>query len=390
MILKLPIPPKYQMIFLISLALLVVSVTASTTYFYLAKKSDPNRTAANPQTDELLAGQEKVNIQEIPLGDLKSINILLIGYGGYGHPGGHLADVVQILHLNFEKNLIALISIPRDLWIELPNQQGRKINATFTLKDDLDSELTANSDEYEIPDWLAQIEHKDSPGEPKMIKNIVSNITNLPIYYYIAVDFLGFKRAVGVELDGIEVNVGETLDDPWYPIQGQELATCGLTPEEVAEVTNQYSGYELEKQFPCRYEHLHFEKGLVQMEGGDALAYVRSRHGSAGGDFSRSRRQYEVLLAIKEKLFSLQSLDNIPDFYEQITEHIQTDINVEVIKYLAPVLKLSQNYRVININLSTDNVLTSGQSASGQFILYPKAGMNEWGEMKTFLQKEIN
>ena len=70
------------------------------------------------------------------------------------------------------------------------------------------------------------------------------------------------------------------------------------------------------------------------MEGGDALAYVRSRHGSAGGDFSRSKRQQELLLAIRTKLFSLEALENVPRFFKELIAHTDTDLTTDIITAL--------------------------------------------------------
>jgi len=213
--------------------------------------------------------------------------------------------------------------------------------------------------------------------------------TGLKINNFISVDFVGFKRAIGYELDGLEVNVPDTLDDPWYPVRGLEQETCGKTPEKVAQLTQQLSGFELEKQFECRYDHIHFDKGINYMKGGDALAYVRSRHGSAGGDFDRSQRQQALLLAIRNKLFKLDSLDNIPGFFKQMIAHTDTNLDVDAIKKLTPLLLKSKDFKVSNITLSTSNVFANSKSSSGQYIVVPKAGAENWSEVKNYVQSEL-
>ncbi len=63
-------------------------------------------------------------------------------------------------------------------------------------------------------------------------------------------------------------------------------------------------GDELELQFPCRYEHLHADKGVVHLTGEEALKIARSRHSvNLRGDFSRSERQRNIIQAAKEKVF---------------------------------------------------------------------------------------
>lgn len=300
--------------------------------------------------------------------DLNTLNVLLLGYGGAGHQGGFLSDVIQIAHFNFEKGTIKFISIPRDLWVGLPNDKSAKINTAFSLGDD----------------------SKDRIGSGGQVaKQMAETVTGLEIDYFVAIDFVGYKRAIGYTLDGIEVDVPETLHDEWYPIEGKQLDPCGMSPEEIAEITNQYSGYELEQQFPCRYQEIYFPKGKNIMEGQDALDYVRSRHGSTGGDFDRSQRQVAVLKAIKNKLFSLEIFDDLPNFFKDVTEHTKSDIDWEIAQYLAPAVKGSKDYQIDNIVLSTENVFTSSKSSSGQFILVPKAGINNWSAVQQYIRENL-
>jgi len=292
----------------------------------------------------------------------QKLTLLLLGYGGAGHEGGALSDVIQVIHLDFEKHTVALISVPRDLWVSLPGGTENKINAAYSM--DL-----GNKDE-----------------KATISRKMIETVIGIPVDYYIAVDFVGFQRIIGQELGGIDVQVSEPLDDPWYPIKGEEQNTCGKTAEEVATLSSQLSGFELEKQFECRYEHLSFSTGTVHMEGGDALKFVRSRHGSQAGDFSRSQRQHEVLQAIQKKLFSLEGIDNIPGVYKEFADHTQTDLNGEVAEYLWPTLKATKDYRVISITLSTENVFTGGKSSQGASILQPKG---TWKDVHSYIQQQL-
>jgi anionic cell wall polymer biosynthesis LytR-Cps2A-Psr (LCP) family protein len=206
--------------------------------------------------------------------------------------------------------------------------------------------------------------------------------------YYISVDFVGFQRAMGENLKTLDVDVHETLDDPWYPITGKELDTCGLTGDEINELMTKYSGFELEKQFPCRYEHLHFSPGLTKMQAGIALKYVRSRHGSSDGDISRGRRAQEVIIAIGKKLLFQGALDTIPKYYQLFTKNVQTDISLETAEYIGPFIKSAKDFKVVDINLSTTNVVTLS-TAGSQSIVAPKAGMFNWEEIKSFVSSQI-
>ncbi|KKP60029.1 MAG: Cell envelope-related transcriptional attenuator [Candidatus Gottesmanbacteria bacterium GW2011_GWA1_34_13] len=297
--------------------------------------------------------------------DNKSMGILLLGYGGPGHDGGYLTDAIQLLYFDFINGKLNLISIPRDLWVKVPNNGETKINTVFVSG------------------------AKNNTGT-QIAKQVVSEITGLPINYVIAVDFVGFQKTIGESLKGIDVEVEETLDDPWYPIKGEEQNLCGNTPEEVTKLTKELSGFELEKQFVCRYEHLHFEKGLNKMQGGEALKYVRSRHGSSEGDVSRGKRQQEVMLGIAKKLFSINALDDINGFFKTVSKNIQTDLNPQIIEFFSPGLKKANSFKISRINLSASNVLSTTTSSDRQAIFTPKEGQFNWSGIQKYIKEEIN
>lgn len=334
----------------------IVSITLVTTLVVVVNRNVENKSNENAQVSVVTPTPfPTFSPDEMP----NSLGLVLLGHGGAGHSGGMLADVIQVVWLDFDKNQAALISIPRDLWI--PGEPGYKANAGLAHGGSL------------------------AAGREQM-QQIASAVTGLPIHYSVSVDFVGFQRLIGQALDGLEVKVQSTLDDPWYPIRGEELNPCDHSPEEIAQLSSQYSGFELEKQFACRYEHLHFEPGIHQMEGGDALKYVRSRHGSGAGDFSRSQRQHEVLLAIKNKLLSLKALDDIPDFVQSIAYTIDTNLDVKLLEKLTPSLKLLIDQKPKTIILSTENVFTSGNN-SGQYALTTKQG--GWESVHQYIKTQL-
>jgi len=349
---------------LIFLAVLAVLAASATVSFLVFSSYGKNEQLVEAQ--ENLAPVE-VEDHEVNL-DKNTLTVLLLGYGGPGHQGGFLADAIQLVHLNFKTDQLTMISIPRDLWVKLPNDSQAKINQALTMGADRANLIASGG---------------------KVAKKMAEVITGLEIDYFIAVDFVGFKRVVGQDLGSITVNVPETLEDKWYPIHGEEQNPCDYSPEEIAELTTKLSGFELEKQFECRYEHLYFPKGINKMEGGDALAYVRSRHGSAGGDFSRSQRQHALLMGVKDKLFELEFWKNSAALFNKLSKNITTDIDLEAIEYLLPILKLVNDYEVKEGVISTENVLVSSKSSAGAFILVPRDGMENWEGVRSYVNEVI-
>lgn len=224
-------------------------------------------------------------------------NILLIGYGGAGHSGGFLADSIILLHLNKKTKKALLISIPRDIWIKLPldweNLKWAKINEAYAI----------GIDDLKYPNKKPEFRGKTGGGN--MVKYAVTQITGLTVDYFAAVSFDEIVKIIDT-LGGIEVNVPVSFSDEYYPIKGLENETCGKTPEEMEALKQKYSGFELEKQYKCRYETIIFEKGKTKMDGATALKFARSRHSATyGGDFARSERQMAILFGIKENFYHL-------------------------------------------------------------------------------------
>ncbi len=340
-------------------------------------KSNESELLQNKKSDEV----KDVNATPI-IGKSESINFLLLGYGGAGHDGGNLSDVIMVVNINSSKKEATFISIPRDLWAEIPVRsdlkQNFKINAAYAIGND--------DKRY----GLKEPQYRGDTGAGNLAKKVVSDVTGLQIKKYIAVDFENFKKIIDT-LGGIEVDVPVTFNDNFYPIKGQENATCGFSLEKITELHQKYTGDSLNQQFTCRYEQLHFDKGIKKIDGESALKFVRSRHASEdGGDFARSRRQKAVLLGIKDKLISLYAVKKINELYDEFKGLVRTDLDVTGAKTLAEVMGQPKDYKLKFIGLSTDNVLLATKSLDGQFILIPKGGENVWRGIQKYIYDEIS
>jgi len=294
-----------------------------------------------------------------------AFSILLLGHGGDGHPGGNLADAIQIAYINPEQKKVALIAIPRDLWV--PMKGGHyKINHAFDL---------GNT-------------HENPHGGGQLTMDVLSNVTSLPIDYYVSVNFEGFKQSINL-LGGITVDVPVTFDEYYYPIPGEEANICGKSPTEMVRIHKLYSGFELESQFKCRYEHLHFEAGPMEMDGNLALKFIRSRHSTEhGGDFARGQRQQALLIAVIKEVISLDNLDKAIPFANKFSFAIRTNINEDALLDLLKLAGHPKDYETININVD-DNLLEFSTSSDGQSILIPKAGLDNWSAIRAFVHERL-
>lgn len=315
-------------------------------------------------------------------GEEKTLSILLLGYGGPGHEGGTLSDTLILIYINLETKRIALISIPRDLWVPIPydwdNTAFYKINMAYAM----------GLDDLRYPN--KKPEFRGETGGGNMAKHVVGKVVGINAQNFISVNFEGLTKIIDI-LGGVEVEVPKTFNDYFYPVKGKENETCGISVSKIAEFHAKYSGFELEKQFICRYEHLRFDKGKQTMNGEMVLKFVRSRHSSEhGGDFARSERQSALLNGIKDKLISFQALGKLNSILDNITQNIRTDLTSTQIQKLIGLLVNHSEYEISFVHLTDDNVLRATTGAAGQFILIPKEGQNNFYGIQKFVRESLD
>jgi len=208
------------------------------------------------------------------------INFSLLGISGGDYTPPDLTDTVIIASYNQDNGRTAIFSLPRDLWI--PSIEA-KVNSAYHF------------------------------GGLDLARRVLEEVTGQPIHYLFVVDFEGFKKAVDF-LGGIKVTVERTFDDDKYPIAGKEKDECGG-----------------DKEYRCRYESVHFEKGIELMSGERALKFVRSRNaeGEEGTDMARSARQQRFLIALKNEILLPKVLLNpwkIKGLFEIFSSAVVTDL----------------------------------------------------------------
>ncbi|MDO8573641.1 MAG: LCP family protein [Candidatus Daviesbacteria bacterium] len=297
------------------------------------------------------------------------VNILLLGIAGGTHDGTNLTDTIMIASYDLTTKDMVLFSVPRDLW--LPSLKN-KANAAYEI-----GLLQGNG--------------------LGLAKTVIGNILGLPIHYGLRVDFRGFVAVIDA-INGIEIEVEKPFDDYLYPIQGKENDLCGNTEKEMdfneedakklnidpgrkkvlitAEgqiATDSAEENKGIKYFSCRYEHIGFEKGKMQMSGAVALAFVRSRHGTngEGSDFARSKRQQKVIEGVRNKLLSLQTLANpqkVTELINILGKSIDTDISI---KEMIEFYKLSKQLDKLKNFVLDDSLLIHPPSSDygGAYVL---------------------
>lgn len=325
----------------IILVLLVGGVLFTQGFFNAKKvfKGGAHAAALQPQVDpNLLKGE----------GDGR-INILLLGNGGPGHDGADLTDTMMVASIDPVNNTAVLLSIPRDLWVEVPKHGSMKINAAYAMgkSDYLGKFDSSNADTKAV---MAGFKSADS---------VVESTLGIDIHYNFLVNFSAFKSGVDA-VGGVVVNVPEQLSDrsmAWENHGNPVLA----------------------------------EAGIQQFDGRQALMYVRSRHSSS--DFARSERQRSVILALKEKAISLDTLSNpvkISQLMSAFGDNMVTDMNLSDASRLYQISKGISGDNIKSISFDDkNNVLIRTGRVGNQSVVMPLAGMYEYEDMRMFVRKAL-
>jgi LCP family protein required for cell wall assembly len=187
-----------------------------------------------------------------------------------GEKGSGLTDTLIVVALEKRTGRVGLISIPRDMAVEIPNVGRARINAAYGL-------AFARGDNALVA-----------------LKQAVSDLLALPIEHALVVDLAVFERLVDA-LGGITVDV-----------------TCPIIDDFV------------DSRSPKGRRLLDVKSGPSRMDGTTAAMYVRSRHGRS--DFSRARRQQAVLAAIHRELLRLGSLGKLPEAWAAVEHSVSTDL----------------------------------------------------------------
>lgn len=271
-------------------------------------------------------------------------NVLILGIAGGDHDGEDLTDSMIFLSTDYLTKEVVEVSIPRDIWSD-------------TLKDKINTAYHYGED-------------KKKGGGLILAKSIIEEVIGQPVHYAWMVDFSGFKKLINL-VGGVDIYIEKPFADNLYPIEGRENDFCSGDPT-----------------FACRYEKLQFEKGVQHMDGERALKYVRSRHatGEEGTDFARSRRQHQMIAALKNKLlqpdFFWKNIKQIRQLFSAFNDATDTDMNLsEQILFFKSFINLpDQKIRKIVLDDGNDEKGTKGflvnpplWKYSGMWVLIPRS-----------------
>src|SRR5215208_3589168 len=254
------------------------------------------------------------------------INILFVGLRGGDPIEGDCpfcTDTLILLTVDPVTKTAGMLSIPRDMWVNIPGFGYSRINTAWSLG--RGSKLPG--------------------GGPALAMKTVSHFIGVPVDYYVQVDFDTFIDIIDV-IGGVDIYNEETLFlDPIA--HGKDFPKVRLTC--------------------CGIRHLN---GRV------ALAYARCRHEEKGckdGDVGRAKRQQKVIFGIRDKILDPGNFPNLmsraSEMYGIFSEGIHTNMSLEDALKLAVLVKDISREKirtgVIDDSMTMmDNTILGGQNAS--------------------------
>lgn len=296
-----------------------------------------------------VAIQEKVDPDMLKGEGSGRINILLLGVGGQGHEAPDLTDTILIMSIDPVNHKTALLSIPRDLWVQVPNHGSMKINAAYETGkyDYLKKQDSSNAS-------TAGVEAGFTTAD-----KAVEDVTGIPIHYHMLVNFQAFKQAIDT-VGGISVDVPETLIDSTFTRENGGSAVIA-------------------------------QKGTQTFNGTKALMYVRSRHTSS--DFARSQRQRAVIIALQQKIFTLGVMSNpskISSLMDAFGNNVVTDLSLSNVSRLYAITKKISSDQIQSVGLTDEgHVLVTTGMISGQSVVYPLAGLNDYSQIQSYVRNTL-
>ncbi|MGW0846375.1 LCP family protein [Streptomyces sp. NPDC002787] len=211
------------------------------------------------------------------------MNVLLVGTDGrdritaeerrkyrLGGAPCHCTDTMMIVHLSEDRERASIVSLPRDSYAETPEHIDRATGKTL------------RSHPIKLNAAYAE-------GGPQLTVRTVEHMTKVKIDHYVEVDFTSFMRTVDV-LGGVEICTARPLKDP-------------------------YTGLDL-------------PAGTHELDGGQALQYVRSRHTDGSSDLGRMKRQQRFMASLMSQATSSGVLLN-PMKFRDVTQAVLGSVRAD-------------------------------------------------------------
>ena len=287
--------------------------------------------------------------------DVGRVNILLAGNSADdpGHGGAQLTDSIMLVSLNTKDKTGYIMSIPRDLYVNIPNHGYAKINEAYP---------DGKGDNF------AESGYAD--GGMGLLEKVVSQNFGVTLDYYALVNYTGLQQAVDA-VGGVNITITSTdprgLYDPSPDLRNNRKPLIKLP------------------------------NGPVTLDGRTALNLSRARgdsrysYGYANSDFTRTENQRKILIGLKDKGTSLGTLSNpvkLGELFDSFGGNVQTDFKTSELRRLYDVSKEIPSTKITSASLNSangKNLLTTYTTKTRQSALVPLAGIDDYTQIQAFI-----
>jgi LCP family protein required for cell wall assembly len=249
----------------------------------------------------------------------RPIAVLLLGSDRRGLDGSiHNTDTLMLFHLDPNARRVVILSIPRDLYVEIPGHGQGRINTAYAWGE------------------------VDGTGGLALARQTVSTTLGISIPHAVLLDFHTFVTLIDT-IGGVDVDVPYTISDPIYPDNG------------------------------IGYDPFYLPAGQHHLDGATALKYARTR-ATPGGDFDRTARQRQLVLAVRDRVTSLDLLPGLiaqsPQLWSALQTAFETDLTLgEVVDLIVMASRIPADHIVVS---GVDQTCTrSWTTPDGASVLIP-------------------
>lgn len=250
------------------------------------------------------------------------VNILLLGSDGEITADGTIrTDTMIIVSVNMDTRSVAMLSLPRDLFVYVPTPTMTRLNTVYGIG--------------EAFGW--------SGGGFGLLRQTIFYNFGIQLHYYARIDISGMQEIIDT-LGGVDLAVDCAYQD--YPLIGAEVPAAAVlsNPDE-----NLYT----------------LPVGYYRMSGAEAMWYARTR--KVTDDFDRGRRQTQLLRAIWRAAVANGQLSQVPSLWSQITQIVETDVPFDVMLALLPIGLELDPARIETFLMTRWDHTTPWQPPSGPF-----------------------
>jgi polyisoprenyl-teichoic acid--peptidoglycan teichoic acid transferase len=284
------------------------------------------------------------------------VTILLAGNSADdpNHAGAALTDSIMVVSLDTNDKTAYMLSIPRDLYINIPDYGYAKINEA-----------------YQHGESSGFAEAGYANGGMGLLEKTVAEHFGVTINYYALVNYTALRQAVDA-VGGITITVNSSdprgLYDPSPDLNNNRQPLVNLP------------------------------NGAVTLDGVHALGLARARghakgaYGFAASDFARTEHQRQILLGLKDKAGSVGTLSNpikVGELFDAFGTNVVTDLQLGESRRLYSLLKDTPSGAVASVGLNDANgssLLKNYTTRSGQSALVPRLGVDDYTDIKAYLQ----